>query len=96
MKPALRLENSYAAAVVERLRELKTLGLSFTLAWQYAMADHPPNGFWQPRRRELWDPDTGAAHEDAPIEFLRRECEKAWNGEGRLSLEWIAERGLGQ
>jgi hypothetical protein len=58
---------------VERLAELRRAGVTdFERAWRRAMHDVPAPWSWRPR--PAW-------RGEAPVEFLRRQCERAWHGE---------------
>jgi hypothetical protein len=65
--------SGYAAEVVAALTGLRRRGVSdFDRAWSIAMSDLPAPWSWRPR--PAW-------RGEAPVDFLRRQCERAWRGE---------------
>lgn len=67
---------SWSGQVVGFLREAKTDGMSFEVAWAAAMMKHPPRGPGMGRRQmSLLDEDG-----ESLVTFLQRSAEDAWYG----------------
>lgn len=86
--------STYAADVTGRLGELREAGVeTFAAAWQRVMAEMPAPWSWRGRLQPELDDD------EPPVEFLRRQCARAWAAEGeapaieiRALLEGMADR----